>query len=120
MNSAYFDGRYFNDFESEMWLITATKHEYSDYQEFSKKCLEYLKYKDFLWDNRTVKELKHADNEDVEFLKSNIDTNLKYPVMFDMEKITGIFTFEQEDTYEHMLILCTENNYMMLFWHTLA
>lgn len=120
MNSVFFNGDCFIEFESEMWLITAIKQENSDYQEFSKKCLEYLKHKNFLWDDRTVRELKHAGNEDIDFMKSIIDTNLKYPIMYDIEKITEVYTFEQEDTCEHMLILCTENNYMMLFWHTSA
>ena len=120
MNAVFFESESFIDYESGMCIINASRSEYSDHLEFSRKCLEYLDHGHWLWDNDTDRALKPANGEDVDFMKSVIATNLKDSVKLDFEEALETYTFEHEEDLEHMLILCSEYSFTMLFWHTSA
>ena len=58
-------------------------------------------------------------DDDIAFMKS-IVLNMKDAVRIDFEKVLESYTMAQEDPFEHFMILCTSNTYVMLYWSTTA
>ncbi|MCR5012013.1 MAG: hypothetical protein K6A72_06690 [Lachnospiraceae bacterium] len=50
----------------------------------------------------------------------SIILNMKDAVKIDFEEVLESYTIEQEDPFEHIMILCTANDYYMLYWNTTA
>ena len=50
----------------------------------------------------------------------SIILNMKDAVKIDFEEVLESYTMEQEDLFEHIMILCTANDYYMLYWNTTA
>ena len=50
----------------------------------------------------------------------SIVLNMKDAVQIDFEEVLESYTMEDEDPCEHIMILCTANEYFMLYWDTTA
>lgn len=50
----------------------------------------------------------------------SIIANMKEAVQFDFENIREFYTLRPEHDCEHMMLLKTDNYYMMLYWCTTA
>lgn len=119
MTTIFFQGKCFLDFESSLYMISATKSEYSDYLEFLNKGLDYLIAKKTITQEYKNNNFIKSKDEDIEFMKS-IFESMENAVNFDLEEILETYTMNQKDLYELLMILCTEHNYIMLYWNTAA
>ncbi len=60
-----------------------------------------------------------SNDDDISFMKS-IVLNMKDAVKIDYEEVLESYTMSPEDQFEHIMILCTANEYIMLYWNTTA
>ena len=121
MTTVYFGGKCFEEFESELYMIISAKSEFPARRSFGQAAMEQL-----IVDKSTIiseaykeKEFVRANDDDIAFMKS-IVLNMKDAVKIDLEKVSESYTMAEEDPFEHIMILCTENNYVMLYWNTTA
>ena len=121
MTTVYFGGKCFNEFESELYMIISAKSEFPDWGSFRQATLEQL-----IADNCTLIDESYRENEfiksnddDIIFMKSII-SNMKDAVKIDFEEVLESYTMSHEEQFEHIMILCTANEYIMLYWNTTA
>jgi len=119
MYSIYFSGECFQEFESSLSLINAAKSEFVCAQDFINKTLEYLISEKEIDENYKDRSFVESTDTDINFMKSII-SNMKKAVAFDFEKVVECRTMSPEEVFEHMMLLTTENNYIMLYWYTTA
>lgn len=119
MYSIYFCGKCFHEIESSLYLINAAKSEFICVKDFIHEALEYLIDEDVIYEDYKNRSFVESTDVDINFMKSII-SNMKEAVAFDFEKIVEFRTMNPEDIFEHMMLLTTENNYLMLYWNTTA
>lgn len=119
MYSIYFNGDCFREFESALYFISATKSEFACARDFTNKTLEYLVIEDVIYEEYKNRNFFKSTDDDISFMKSII-SNMERAVRFDFEKVVEFYTMKPEDSFEHMMIFVTENNYLMLYWNTTA
>ncbi len=121
MTTVYFSGKCFQEFESELYMIISAKSEFADWRLFGQASMEQLMDNKFTIIDETYKEnaFVRSNDGDIDFMKSII-LNMKDAVKIDFEEVLESYTMEDEDAFEHIMILCTANNYIMLYWNTTA
>ncbi len=119
MYSIYFNGNCFLEHESTLYLINAARSEFACVRSFINEALEYLIVEDVIYEEYKNRNFFEATDNDISFMNSII-SNMKKTISFDFEKIVEFHTMNPCDNFEHMMILTTENNYLMLYWNTTA
>ena len=121
MTTIYFGGKCFKEFESELYMKISAKSEFTDWRLFGQAAMKQLIADKFtiIDENYREKAFTESSDEDSVFMKS-IVLNMKDAVKIDFEEVLESYTMEQEDPFEHIMILCTANDYYMLYWNTTA
>ncbi len=121
MTTIYFSGKCFNEFESELYMKISAKSEFTDRGLFEQAAMEQLITDKFTNLDESYREKKfiEATDDDTAFMKS-IVLNMKDAVQIDFEEVLESYTMEDEDPCEHIMILCSANEYFMLYWDTTA
>lgn len=121
MTTVCFGGKCFEEFESELYMIISAKSECPDWGSFGQAALERLIADKTTNIIETYKDeaFVKSNDDDIAFMKS-IVLNMKDAVRIDFEKVLESYTMAQEDPFEHFMILCTSNTYVMLYWNTTA
>ncbi len=119
MFSIYFNGDCFQEFESSLYFIASARSEMSSHEEFIHDALDYLIKENAIYEEYKNRQFVKSTDEDIAFMKS-IKDNMKRAVDFDLEDTAEYFTMIPYDVCEHMMILTTDNNYILLYWSTTA
>ena len=121
MTTIYFSGKCFKEFESELYMKISAKNEFADWGLFGQAAMERLIADKCTIVDETYKEkiFIESSDDDTDFMKS-IVLNMKDTVKIDFEEVVESYTVEPEDMFVHIMILCTANNYYMLYWNTTA
>ena len=121
MTTVYFGGKCFNEFESELYMIISAKSEFPDWSSFRQATMEQLTADKFtlIDESYKAKEFIISNDDDISFMKSII-LNMKDAVKIDFEEVLESYTMSPEEQFEHIMILCTVNEYIMLYWNTTA
>ena len=119
MFSIYFNGNCFQEYESTLYLINAAKSEFTCAKDFINESLKYLIAENEIYEDYKNRHFVESTDDDISLMKSII-SNMKKSVVFDFEKIVESHTMNPEYDVEHMMLLTSENNYIMLYWNTTA
>lgn len=119
MFSIFFSGKCFVEFESSLYLISAAKSEAESDKCFINEVIEYLILEKAVQEEYKHRQFVEATDDDICLMKSII-ANMKKAVHFDFENICEFYTLSPEHDCEHMMLLKTDNYYMMLYWCTTA
>ena len=121
MTTIYFSGKCFQEFESELYMKTSAKNEFTDWGLFGQAAMNQLIADKCTIIDETYREKTfiESSDDDIGFMKS-IVLNMKDAVKIDFEEVLESYTMEPEDMFEYIMIWCTANNYYMLYWNTTA